>query len=104
MDRIEQIFGELDQLAADTGPLSGAIRRQLAELKKEIHTPKHAVKVCLLNDLSVEHRSWHAYHPVNAPEYVILNFDKVGNADDDSEERFPDLNDAVAKFIQRAKL
>lgn len=51
---------------------------------------------------SVEKGGWHIYRSDSTGEYVLLNLHSQ-SADLD-EESYPDIGDAVAKFIRRSKL
>jgi hypothetical protein len=49
----------------------------------------------------VHHRTW-LYRSATG-EYTLLKFDHNSNVLLDKEENFPDINDAISKFIQQGK-
>ncbi len=66
-------------------------------------TEEQAIKLLLESDCAVVRVGWHI-SKTKTGEYLLLNFNEDGNLLRDKEESYPDINDAVSKFVRRTKL
>lgn len=64
---------------------------------------EQAIAILIDSGCAVEHNGYHIYKSKTS-EYTLLSFDGKGNIREDQEENFPDINDAVKKFVMRTKL